>query len=200
MIMNQLSTMKKMLLGAALVSSSVTAIEIPTNVMAAYQQGLSGDQDQNQFAINALSQLNNKASNPIILALLGSAETTQARYTSQPWQKMKFAETGIATLNKAIKQAKEMPYPLKARVYVTAGCTFSQLPKMMNRTEQSDHLLNQVLANGDGFSKLDKQLKQSTYRCAAMAANKLEDQERARAFIEKDENLTLLPKVKKGAL
>ncbi|GAA80576.1 MULTISPECIES: hypothetical protein [Pseudoalteromonas] len=196
--MNQFSTIKKMLLGVVLASSSVTASEIPAHVITAYQQGLTGSQEQNQLAVNALSELNNKASNPVVLAMLGSAETTQARYTSQPWQKMKFAEAGIAKLNKAIKQVKGMPYPLKASVYVTAGCTFAQVPKMMNRAEHGAHLLNQVLADSDGFSKLDKQLKQSTYRCAALAANKLEDQTRAKLFIEKSDALARLSKAEKG--
>lgn len=197
MKMKPLSIFKKAIFGASIVSTVTMAAEIPSHVIKAYQAGLAGSQAQNQHAINALKELNEKAPSPITLAMLGSAETTQARYTNQPWQKMKFAELGISKLNKAVKQVKKAPYPQQARVYITAGCTFSQVPKMMNRAEHGDHLLKQVIAERSEFDKLNNQLKKMTYRCAAMAADKLEDQPRAKSLLEKSETFAQLLKSEK---
>ncbi|MBQ4849979.1 hypothetical protein J8L98_16795 [Pseudoalteromonas sp. MMG013] len=170
--------------GLSLIGSvSTFASSIPAEVLSAYQQGLSGDQEKNQAAFNALSKINEASPNPVVLALLGSSETTQARYTNKPWQKMKFAEKGIAKLSKAIKQAKDLPYLQQARVNVTAGCTFSQLPKMMNRAEHGRYLLNQVMEQKSQFGSLEPTLQASAYRCASIAAKKLDDEKGAEQFM-----------------
>ncbi|TMO51028.1 hypothetical protein CWC21_22465 [Pseudoalteromonas phenolica] len=64
---------------------------------------------------------------------------------------MIFAELCISKLYKSLKHVKKAPYPKQARVYITAGCTFSQVPNMMNRAEHGDHLLKQVLAARSEF-------------------------------------------------
>lgn len=156
-------------------SANLMASSIPDTVIQAYKQGMRGDKEQNQLAINSLKKINSTSPNPIVLAMLGSAETTQARYTDQPWEKMKFAEQGLAKLGKAIKQAEPLPYSLSSRVNITAGCTFVQVPKMMNRAEHGNHLLHKVIDKQDEFKSLPTELKASAYRCASIAAQKLED-------------------------
>ncbi|MEK0161980.1 hypothetical protein WLQ65_23020 [Pseudoalteromonas piscicida] len=162
---------------------------IPELVIEAYQAGLQGSQEQNQLAFNALKEINDKSPNPVVLAMLGSAETTQARYTNKPWQKMQFAEKGMAKLSKAIKQAKSLPYPLQARVNVTAGCTFAQVPKMMNRAEHGSYLLKKVINESEQFKQLAPSLQINAYRCAAAAAEKLDDAEQAKAMAEQAQKL-----------
>ncbi|RXE86207.1 hypothetical protein [Pseudoalteromonas sp. A757] len=165
---------------------------IPEQVIEAYQAGLQGSQEQNQLAFNALKEINEKAPNPVALAMLGSTETTQARYTNKPWQKMQYAEKGIAKLSRAIKQAKSLPYSLRARVNVTAGCTFAQVPKMMNRAEHGSYLLNKVISESEQFKQLEPALQVSAYRCAAAAAEKLDDAEQAKSMVELAQKLQLV--------
>ncbi|RUO26875.1 hypothetical protein CWE09_09350 [Aliidiomarina minuta] len=168
-------------LALACVNTAFASV-IPEHVMKAYQLGMQGDQAQNQRAFNALTEINQNSANPVVLALLGSAETTQARYTNNPWQKIQFTEQGIAKLSSAVDQAASLPYPLQARVKVTAGCTFAQVPAMMNRAEQGRYLLNQVIEQTHAFASLEPALQASAYHCAAIAARSLSENEEAHRF------------------
>lgn len=163
--------------------STALASEIPEHVMKAYQLGMQGDEEQNLRAFNALTEINKSSPNPVVLAMLGSAETTRAKYTNRPWQKMQFSERGIAKLTEAVKQAESLSYPLQARVNITAGCTFAQVPKMMNRAEHGRYLLDEIIEQKDSFTSLNSELQASAYRCASFAAEKLSDYEDAKRLM-----------------
>ena len=123
--MKKTTSLTAMATGLALTfSSGLMASGIPDKVMQAYQQGLSGDQAQNQAAVKALKEINKASPHPVVLAMLGSAETAQARYTDKPWEKMQYAERGLARLDRAVKQAQSLAYGVSAQVDVTAACTF----------------------------------------------------------------------------
>lgn len=171
------------LFSALIASEQVHASSLPDTVLKAYQEGMRGNAEQNTFAVNALEKIYQEQANPVVLSLLGSAESAKAQYTDKPWQKMKLVEKGMAKLTKAVKQAQRLPYPVQARVNVTAGCTFVQVPKMMNRTEQGNYLLQQVINNKSEFNKLDIRLKKSAYRCAVSGAKKADNQELAEQYL-----------------
>lgn len=185
--MKTLSTIS-MLLCASSISINVAAIEIPSTVMKTYQAGLKGDEDANANAINSLQALLEKdKSDSLVMALLGSSETTQAIYLKQPWQKMKSAEKGMAKLERALKLARgqEATNPrVSLQVNTTAGCTFVKVPKMFNRLEQGYEILRGIIAS-KSFNYMPDSAKVNTYLCAVHGAKGLENNEDMLTYIEK---------------
>lgn len=103
---------------------------------------------------------------------------------------MQLSEQGIAKLVRAVGQSETLPYALQARIKVIAGCTFARLPEILNRTEHGRYLLNQVFEQGHSFSNLDSELQISAYRCAAVAAEKLLDEENAKQLTQLAEQVS----------
>jgi len=175
-----------LLCSALALSSIANAIEIPTNVMTDYQAGLRGDGSANANAVQQLTQLHQQdGKDLVVLALLGSSETTSARYADQPWQKMKLAERGMGKLDKVLRflTSKQDASPVETlRVNTTAGCTFVSVPAMFNRFEQGYQLLTQTIA-APMFSHVPPRAKISTYLCAAKAAAKAKDKTNAIQYI-----------------
>jgi hypothetical protein len=94
------------------------------------------------------------AADPVLRAYAGAATTMRANTTWLPWRKMKFAEDGLAQLDKALAQlgpaqesaAAPGAVPAALEVRYVAAATFLALPGMFNRGARGEQLLAQVLA------------------------------------------------------
>lgn len=62
-------------------TGACAASTLPEHILEAYQLGIQGNAQENKTAINALKEINENAPDPFALAMLGSAEATQAKYT-----------------------------------------------------------------------------------------------------------------------
>lgn len=107
---------------------------------------------QSVDAFAALLQV--EPANPVLLAYAGAATAMQANTTFLPWKKMRYAEDGLAMLDKALAlpgAASEAPLqhkvPAVLEVRFTAASTFLALPGFMNRGARGTGLLDEVLAN-----------------------------------------------------
>lgn len=179
-------TLLFLLTGAISLSFSSVALEIPQQLITQHNAGLNGDASANQHAIEALQILVKKdAFDAMLYSLLGSSETAHARYVDQPWQKMKFAEKGLAHLDKSLYLLKRPDTAAKItfQVTTTAACTFIKVPNMFNRFEQGYGLI-QGLINAPSFAYAPTRAKVSAYLCAIEAATKAKNTTQALAFIE----------------
>jgi len=113
--------------------------------------------------------------NPLLLAYLGSAESMQGRDATFPWKKMKFAEAGIANLDRALAllkpehaQAPAGGVSVANEVKVTAASTFLGLPGFFNRAEAGAKLAHE-LANQPGFATMPERYRNAVLKLTAQA-------------------------------
>jgi hypothetical protein len=92
--------------------------------------------------------------NPVLMAYSGAATSLLATTTLLPWKKMRYAEDGLAQLDKALTlltPAHNMPVlqgvPAALEVRFTAASTFLAVPGFMNRGARGTKLLGEVLAS-----------------------------------------------------
>ncbi|ATC96423.1 hypothetical protein [Pseudoalteromonas tunicata] len=183
--MKKLTTLS-ILTAAISLSFASVAVEIPEQIITQHTAGLNGDANANQNAIDALQILAKEdATDAVLYSLLGSSETAQARYVDQPWQKMKFAEKGLAHLDKSLNLLKrpDTAPNVTFQVTTTAACTFIKVPKMFNRFEQGYGLI-QGLVSAPGFAYAPARAKVGAYLCAIEAATAAKNTTQALAFIE----------------
>jgi len=101
--------------------------------------------------------------NPLLLAYLGSAESMQGRDAWAPWKKMKFVETGLADIDRALAllkpehaQAPASGVSIAEEVKVTAASTFLGLPGFFNRTEAGTKLAHELASQPDFATKPER--------------------------------------------
>jgi hypothetical protein len=98
--------------------------------------------------------LEQEPANPVLMAYSGAATTLQATTTLLPWKKMRYAEDGLAQLDKALtlltpNHNTPAPHgvPAALEVRFTAASTFLAVPGFMNRGARGTKLLGEVLAS-----------------------------------------------------
>jgi hypothetical protein len=115
-------------------------------------QGNEAAIEKSAEAFRALLQ--QEPANPVLLAYAGAATAMQANTTLLPWKKMRYAEDGLAQLDKALALAGShataplqhgVPAVLEVR-YVAAN-TFLAVPGFMNRAARGSRLLAELLAD-----------------------------------------------------
>jgi len=92
--------------------------------------------------------------NPVLMVYGGAVTTLKARAAWLPWQKMGYAEDGLALIDKALATlgpAHDAPLqhetPASLEVRFVAASTFLQVPGFMNRGARGAKLLDEVLAS-----------------------------------------------------
>lgn len=108
--------------------------------------------EKSAYAFAAL--LAQEPTNPVLMAYSGAATSLKATTTLLPWKKMRYAEDGMALLDKALAMltaAHNAPLqhdvPAALEVRFVAGNTFLAVPGFMNRGARGSKLLNDVLAS-----------------------------------------------------
>jgi len=121
------------------------------------QKARSAGGNEVDAAINAFEQLSQQEpANPLLRAYLGSAQSMQGSHALLPWNKLKYTENGLATIDKALQQlgpeqahqrVRGVPVTLETRL--VAASTFLALPDMFKRSQLGHQQLQQLLADTD---------------------------------------------------
>ena len=110
----------------------------------------------------------------VLLAYTGSATALQATTTWLPWQKMHYAEDGLALLDKALAgvstSAALSPtgVPAQLEVKLVAANTFLAVPGFMNRHGKGIQLLGEVLASPQ-LASAPLAFRQAAHKAATQA-------------------------------
>jgi hypothetical protein len=122
---------------------------------AQFMQAQAGDAasiDQAAEAFTAL--LASEPGNPVLMAYAGAATALRATTTLLPWKKMRYAEDGLALLDKALamltpahQAVLQNGTPAVLEVRFAAANTFLAVPGFMNRGERGAKLLTEVMSS-----------------------------------------------------
>lgn len=159
---NKITRYSLAIVGIVLSSIVVTtnpALANPTpDTLALYNQAVSGDESKVDEVYKQLSDnLNQQGATPLNLVYLGSTQALQGRDAFLPWNKMKFTEKGLATIDKALNLLGNLNTPLEQQdivqglpeAYLTqamAAVTYSQLPDLFNHFERGYDLFIGLLS------------------------------------------------------
>jgi hypothetical protein len=107
-----------------------------------------------QSAASFTTLLLQEPGNPVLMAYAGAATSMQANTTLLPWKKMRYAEDGLAMLDKALallspahNAAVQHDVPGALEVRFVAANTFLAVPGFMNRGARGNKLLGEILAS-----------------------------------------------------
>lgn len=122
---------------------------------ALFARANAGDNSAIEPAAEAFEKLlQAEPTNPVLMAYTGAATAMRATTRWAPWKKMRYAEDGLALLDKALALPgasstavlqHQMPAVLEVRY--TAASTFLAVPGFMNRQTRGAALLAEVLAS-----------------------------------------------------
>ena len=144
-------------LGLGLAALALCASATPDSqfepAFATFVRATSGEERAIDPAAQAFAALlQAEPANPVLMAYAGAATALQATTTFLPWKKMRYAEDGLALLDKALAMpaaASEAPLqhrvPAALEVRFTAASTFLAVPGFMNRGARGAALLDEVL-------------------------------------------------------
>ncbi len=167
----------------------------PNNeTLSIYNQAAQGDEDLVDVAYEQLNAtLEKEGATPLTLVYLGSTETLMGRDAFLPWNKMKFVEKGLATIDKSLHLLSDFETPIheQERIqglpesYLTramAAVTYSSLPDMFNHFERGYDLFIALLAE-DNFRQQHFAATSWVYRYAIEAAIRAEDMKQAKEWL-----------------
>ncbi len=137
---------------AALAQAPAASVE---PVLANFVLAAQGQENLVEPSAEALSKLHQAhPSDVVLMAYAGSATAMLAKTTFLPWKKMKFADDGLALLDKSLAlltPAHAAPAyqgtPAVLDVKLVAANTFVALPGFFNRKERGLKLLAEVAAS-----------------------------------------------------
>jgi hypothetical protein len=195
---NTLQSIKTSLFVSALafglaVSAPVLANPTP-EVLSMYNQAAQGDEEMVEAAHDALQAiLDKEGATPLTLVYLGSTETLQGRDAFLPWNKMKYVEKGLSTIDKSLVLLKDEDQPIheQPRVqglpdsYLTramAATTYTSLPDMFNHFDRGYDLYLDLLAE-EGFKQQHFAATAWIYRYAITASIRAEDLTQAQSWL-----------------
>ena len=144
------------LLGLGCMAASARADEVAEpSAHALFLRATQGDAAAIEPAAEAYAQLSRQHPDDLVLlAYAGAATALCATTTWLPWRKMRFADDGLALLDKALSRLSPAHQAVAYRatpavldVQLTAANTFLALPAMFNRRERGLKLLAQLAAN-----------------------------------------------------
>ncbi|UTT86505.1 hypothetical protein LZI70_13875 [Vibrio pelagius] len=162
--------------------------------LSMYNQAAQGDEEMVEAAHDALkSILDKEGATPLTLVYLGSTETLQGRDAFLPWNKMKYVEKGLATIDKSLTllNSIEQPVAEQARVqglpeaYLTramAATTYTSLPDMFNHFDRGYDLYLDLLSE-DEFSHQSFSATAWIYRYAITASIRAQDLAQAQSWL-----------------
>lgn len=125
------------------------------SALALFAQARAGDASAIDAAASAFSALlETEPGNPVLMAYAGAATALQATSTWLPWKKMRYAEDGLALLDKSLalltpahNAVLQNGPPAALEVRFVAANTFLAVPGFMNRGARGAKLLAEVLAS-----------------------------------------------------
>ncbi len=163
--------------------------------LALYNQAASGDESKVDEVYKQLNNnLNQQGATPLNLVYLGSTQALQGRDAFLPWNKMKFTEKGLATIDKALNLLGNLNTPLEQQdivqglpeAYLTqamAAVTYSQLPDLFNHFERGYDLFIGLLSEPQ-FEQQHFAATAWIYHYAIQASLRANDLEQAKQWLQ----------------
>jgi len=181
------SLLKRSLLIALVSCAPSLVLANPSaEVLSIYNQAAQGDEDQVDVAYERLNEtLEQQGATPLTLVYLGSTETLMGRDAFMPWNKMKYVEKGLSTIDKSLHLLNDFDTPLheQERIqglpesYLTralAAATYTSLPDMFNHFERG-YDLYLLLLSEEEFRHQHFAATAWVYRYAIEASIRAED-------------------------
>jgi hypothetical protein len=147
------SRLARLLLALTLGVSAVAALADPfESAYSDFTQARAGNASAIERSADAFSVLlKAEPTNPLLMAYAGASASLRATTTWLPWRKMRFAEDGLAQLDKALallspahNTAVPQQVPAALEVRYVAAATFLAVPGFMNRGARGKKLLTEV--------------------------------------------------------
>ncbi|MFM2600325.1 hypothetical protein [Vibrio fortis] len=185
---------RSLLIGLVSIVPALTFANPTPEALSMYNQAAQGDEEMVEAAHDALkSILDKEGATPLTLVYLGSTETLQGRDAFLPWNKMKYVEKGLATIDKSLTllNSIEQPVAEQARVqglpeaYLTramAATTYTSLPDMFNHFDRGYDLYLDLLSE-DEFSHQNFAATAWIYRYAITASIRAQDFAQAQSWL-----------------
>ncbi|MDK9764486.1 hypothetical protein KI743_21005 [Vibrio sp. D420a] len=185
---------RSLLIGLVSIVPTLTFANPTPEALSMYNQAAQGDEEMVEAAHDALkSILDKEGATPLTLVYLGSTETLQGRDAFLPWNKMKYVEKGLATIDKSLTllNSIEQPVAEQERVqglpeaYLTramAATTYTSLPDMFNHFERGYDLYLDLLSE-EGFAHQNFAATAWIYRYAITASIRAEDLTQAQSWL-----------------
>jgi len=185
---------RSLLIGLVSIVPTLTFANPTPEELSMYNQAAQGDEEMVEAAHDALkSILDKEGATPLTLVYLGSTETLQGRDAFLPWNKMKYVEKGLATIDKSLTllNSIEQPVAEQARVqglpeaYLTramAATTYTSLPDMFNHFDRGYDLYLGLLSEEE-FSHQNFAATAWIYRYAITASIRAQDFAQAQSWL-----------------
>jgi hypothetical protein len=162
-----------------------------TSAYNLFIQATQGDEGAIDAAAQQFGTLaRQESSNPVLLAYTGAATTMKATTTWLPWKKMRYAEDGLAMLDKSLamltpehKAALQRDVPAALEVRFVAANTFLAVPGFMNRAARGSRLLQEITDNS-AFASAPLRFRGDVWMKAANHAAQEQHTPEARKFLE----------------
>ncbi len=149
---------------------------------ALFEQGLRGDADAAEQSYPGLQKLvREHPDNPLFLAYLGANETLFARDRWMPWTRIKFLDSGLDKVDKALAMLgpehdgqTERGSIVSLETRLVALSTYVAVPSFSNRLQDARDLLADTLEQ-PAFGKAPPEVRQRIYLQGANIARRDED-------------------------
>ncbi len=163
-----------------------------------FNQASQGDSELVDKVYEALSkQVKEQGATPVSLVYLGSTQTLQGREAFMPWNKMKFTESGLATIQKGLDMMTDRPIPVPAQqrlqglpeyqlATAMAATTYTSLPDLFNHFERGYELYLSLL-DEPSFKHQPFAAAAWIYHYAVQAAIRAEDLAQAKKWLHQME-------------
>lgn len=158
---------------------------------ARFQQARAGDKSATDTAVEHFERLlAAEPGSPLLHAYHGSAVSLKARDSLLPWRKLRFADEGLAEIDRALGSLtpahdteKFRGVPVSAETRLVAASTFIGMPGSFHRADAGRRLLGQVMA-APGFDSLPEGFRAAVWMQAADGAHKAEQKAEEIGFLK----------------
>lgn len=203
MLMNKKTLVTSLLLSTALLTSVISPAALANPDQSLINQYNLAAAGESGLVDNVFGQLNalieREGAKPLSLVYLGSTQTLQGRDAFLPWNKMKFTEEGLATINKGLGMLHTLPPSLSEQQRIQglpegylaraiAATTYTSLPDMFNHFDRGYELYLELFSEPE-FHSQPFAATSWIYRYAIQAALRAEDLPQAKAWLSVMENL-----------
>lgn len=177
---------------ATSLAQAQTAAPTYESATARMQQASAGDAGAAEDAAEQFEKLLAlQPADPVIRSYLGAATAMRARTTLLPWKKIRYAEDGLAHIDKALAMQSASPEATGARatpahleIRLVAATTFLQLPGFFNRADRGRRLLNEILAH-PALDAAPAHFRAAVWLHAGALAEEDRQPDKARQFYER---------------
>ncbi|GLO60544.1 hypothetical protein MACH09_10520 [Vibrio sp. MACH09] len=168
--------------------------------IALYYQAAQGDDDETEKAYQALTtHVEEKGSTPLSMIFIGATQTLQGRDAFLPWNKMKYVEQGIASIDKGLalidadpdnenNRETVMGLPGQVLAQANAATVFTELPDMFNQFDKGYEIYLDLFADNQ-LQLLPFEATSWIYRYAIQAALKTGERQQAELWFNEMEQL-----------